>query len=48
MGQECETIFSDGGSGIEQGIIRLKEEGLFHGYHLLDAYHAMKTVKVRF
>ena len=47
MGQECETIISDGGTGIEEGIKRLQMDGLFHGVHLLDAYHAMKTCKVQ-
>lgn len=48
MGRPCETIISDGGLGIEEAIKRLKARNAFTGVHLLDAYHVMANLKVKF
>ena len=48
MGRPCETIISDGGLGIEEAIKRLKARNVFTGAHLLDAYHVMANLKVKF
>ena len=48
MGQPCETILSDGGLGIEEAIKKLKNRRVFEGTHLLDAYHVMANLKVKY
>ena len=47
-GKSCETIISDGGLGIEEAIKRLQFQRVFTGEHLLDAYHIMANLKVRY
>lgn len=47
MGKEPETIISDRGKGIIEGIKSLLREDGYHGHHLFDSFHLMKGIRTQ-